>query len=196
MLAADSTTRRLYFSAGKAKVEPCPHAASRSTGHMNSLLLMTAIAIAVRSFSAARLDRWNLGAPVVMVVAGVVIGLVNDQSIDDGGTGHHRGVVDDLRSFVDGRPHAALASRSSRTGRRSWGETTSNTCAKRSSACFDSAPRADAQPRPHGTGRSTFTGTERRGRRQGYARLWLPPLRPGRARTRSCRRALASAGPE
>ncbi|NUT99144.1 MAG: sodium:proton exchanger [Saccharothrix sp.] len=48
---------------------------------MNSLLLMIAIAMAVRSFAAARLDRWNLGAPVVIVAAGVVIGLVNDQSI-------------------------------------------------------------------------------------------------------------------
>jgi NhaP-type Na+/H+ or K+/H+ antiporter len=42
---------------------------------------MIAIAIAVRSFAAARLDRWNLGAPVVIVTAGVVIGLVNEQSI-------------------------------------------------------------------------------------------------------------------
>jgi sodium/hydrogen antiporter len=49
---------------------------------MNALLLMIAIAIAVRSFAASRLDRWNLGAPVVMVVAGVVIGLVNEQSIN------------------------------------------------------------------------------------------------------------------
>lgn len=48
---------------------------------MNSLLLMIAIAIAVRSFTASRLDRWNLGAPVVIVAAGVVIGLVNEQSI-------------------------------------------------------------------------------------------------------------------
>ncbi|MFB9904244.1 cation:proton antiporter domain-containing protein [Allokutzneria oryzae] len=48
---------------------------------MNSLLLMIAIAVAVRSFAASRLDRWNLGAPVVIVTAGVVIGLVNEQSI-------------------------------------------------------------------------------------------------------------------
>lgn len=48
---------------------------------MNSLLLMIAAAIAVRSFAASRLDRWNLGAPVVMVAAGVVIGLVNESSI-------------------------------------------------------------------------------------------------------------------
>ncbi|MCO1574211.1 cation:proton antiporter [Crossiella sp. SN42] len=48
---------------------------------MNSLLLMIAVAIAVRSFAAARLDRWNLGAPVVTVAAGVVIGLVNESSI-------------------------------------------------------------------------------------------------------------------
>jgi len=49
---------------------------------MNSLLLLIAVAVAVRSFAASRLDRWNLGAPVVMVVAGVVIGLVNEQSIN------------------------------------------------------------------------------------------------------------------
>lgn len=48
---------------------------------MNSLFLMIAVAIAIRSFAAARLDRWNLGAPVVTVAAGVVIGLVNEQSI-------------------------------------------------------------------------------------------------------------------
>ncbi|GAA3989942.1 cation:proton antiporter [Allokutzneria multivorans] len=49
---------------------------------MNSLLLMIAIAVAVRSFAASRLDRWNLGAPVVIVTAGVIIGLVNEQSIE------------------------------------------------------------------------------------------------------------------
>jgi hypothetical protein len=48
---------------------------------MNSLLLVIAITIAVRSFAASRLDRWNLGAPVVIVAAGVVIGPVNEQSI-------------------------------------------------------------------------------------------------------------------
>ncbi|MCA1185941.1 hypothetical protein LCD36_05695 [Saccharopolyspora sp. 6T] len=48
---------------------------------MNSLLIMIAIAVAVRCFAASRLDRWNLGAPVVMVAAGVVIGLVNESSI-------------------------------------------------------------------------------------------------------------------
>ncbi|MFS8103290.1 hypothetical protein LFM09_39805 [Lentzea alba] len=48
---------------------------------MNSLLLMIAIAVAVRSFAASRLDRWHLGAPVVIVAAGVVIGLVDEQSI-------------------------------------------------------------------------------------------------------------------
>ncbi|NUT96160.1 MAG: sodium:proton exchanger [Saccharothrix sp.] len=48
---------------------------------MNSLLLMIAIAIAVRCFAASRLDRWNLGAPIVIVTAGVVIGLVNEKSI-------------------------------------------------------------------------------------------------------------------
>lgn len=49
---------------------------------MNSFLLAIAIAIAVRSLAAGRLDRWNLGAPVIMVLAGVVVGLVNDSSID------------------------------------------------------------------------------------------------------------------
>ncbi|PWK87144.1 sodium/proton antiporter (CPA1 family) [Lentzea atacamensis] len=48
---------------------------------MNSLILMIAVAIAIRSFAAARLDRWNLGAPVITVAAGVVIGLVNENSI-------------------------------------------------------------------------------------------------------------------
>ncbi|MEU4765645.1 cation:proton antiporter [Actinosynnema sp. NPDC023794] len=48
---------------------------------MNSLLLVIAIAMSVRSLAASRLDRWNLGAPVVIVVAGVVIGLVNEGSI-------------------------------------------------------------------------------------------------------------------
>ncbi|MFD5829615.1 cation:proton antiporter [Lentzea sp. NPDC060358] len=48
---------------------------------MNSLLLLIAIAITVRSLAASRLDRWNLGAPVVIVAAGVVIGLLNDESI-------------------------------------------------------------------------------------------------------------------
>ncbi|GAB2974706.1 hypothetical protein [Saccharothrix stipae] len=49
---------------------------------MNSLLLVIAIAMSVRSLAASRLDRWNLGAPVVIVAAGVVIGLVNEQSIE------------------------------------------------------------------------------------------------------------------
>lgn len=49
---------------------------------MNSFLLAIAIAIAVRSLAAGRLDRWNLGAPIIMVAAGVVVGLVNDKSID------------------------------------------------------------------------------------------------------------------
>jgi sodium/hydrogen antiporter len=49
---------------------------------MNSFLLAIAIAIAVRSLAAGRLDRWNLGAPVIMVLAGVVVGVVNDSSID------------------------------------------------------------------------------------------------------------------
>lgn len=48
---------------------------------MNSLLLAAAVAMVVRSLAAARLDRWNLGAPVVMVLAGVVVGLLNENSI-------------------------------------------------------------------------------------------------------------------
>ncbi|MBB5897937.1 cation:proton antiporter [Kutzneria kofuensis] len=48
---------------------------------MNSLFLAIAVALMVRSLAAARLDRWNLGAPVVMVLAGVVVGLVNEDSI-------------------------------------------------------------------------------------------------------------------
>ncbi|WP_020659992.1 cation:proton antiporter [Amycolatopsis benzoatilytica] len=48
---------------------------------MNLLLLAAALAMIVRALAAARLDRWNLGAPVVMVVAGVVVGLLNEQSI-------------------------------------------------------------------------------------------------------------------
>src|SRR3954462_14554066 len=35
----------------------------------------------IRSLAAARLDRWNLGAPVVMVLAGVLVGLLNENSI-------------------------------------------------------------------------------------------------------------------
>ncbi|WP_260478559.1 hypothetical protein [Kibdelosporangium aridum] len=48
---------------------------------MNSLLLAAAVAMVVRSLAAARLDRWNLGAPVVMVLAGGVVGLLNEDSI-------------------------------------------------------------------------------------------------------------------
>lgn len=48
---------------------------------MNLLLLAAAVAMVVRSLAAARLDRWNLGAPVVMVLAGAVVGLVNEDSI-------------------------------------------------------------------------------------------------------------------
>ncbi|MFJ7213670.1 cation:proton antiporter [Amycolatopsis sp. NPDC098790] len=48
---------------------------------MNSLLLAAALALAVRSLAASRLDRWNLGAPVVMVTAGTVVGLINEDSI-------------------------------------------------------------------------------------------------------------------
>jgi NhaP-type Na+/H+ or K+/H+ antiporter len=48
---------------------------------MHSLFLAITIAIAVRSLAASRLDRWNLGAPVVMVLAGTVVGLLNESSI-------------------------------------------------------------------------------------------------------------------
>ncbi|MEU7479859.1 cation:proton antiporter [Lentzea sp. NPDC042327] len=48
---------------------------------MNSLLLAAAFAMVVRSLAASRLDRWNLGAPVVMVLAGVAVGLANEDSI-------------------------------------------------------------------------------------------------------------------
>src|SRR6266511_6246763 len=48
---------------------------------MNLLLLAAAFAMIVRSLAASRLDRWNLGAPVVMVLAGVLVGLLNENSI-------------------------------------------------------------------------------------------------------------------
>lgn len=48
---------------------------------MNTLLIAATIAIAVRSLAAARLDRWHIGAPVIMVLAGVVIGLASENSI-------------------------------------------------------------------------------------------------------------------
>ncbi|WP_206796007.1 cation:proton antiporter [Amycolatopsis sp. MtRt-6] len=48
---------------------------------MNLLLLAAALAMVVRALAAARLDRWNLGAPVVMVLAGVLVGLLYENSI-------------------------------------------------------------------------------------------------------------------
>ncbi|MFS8100636.1 cation:proton antiporter [Lentzea alba] len=48
---------------------------------MNSLLLAAAFAMVVRSLAASRLDRWNLGAPILMVLAGVAVGLSNENSI-------------------------------------------------------------------------------------------------------------------
>ncbi len=51
---------------------------------MNSLLLAAAFAMVVRSLAASRLDRWNLGAPLVMVLAGVAVGLFNFGVIADG----------------------------------------------------------------------------------------------------------------
>jgi NhaP-type Na+/H+ or K+/H+ antiporter len=48
---------------------------------MNSLLLAAAFAMVVRSMAANRLDRWNLGAPILMVLAGVAVGLLNANSI-------------------------------------------------------------------------------------------------------------------
>ncbi|WP_211305381.1 cation:proton antiporter, partial [Crossiella equi] len=49
---------------------------------MNSMLLVAALAIVARSLAAARLDRWNIGAPVVMVLVGLGVGLLNDESIE------------------------------------------------------------------------------------------------------------------
>jgi NhaP-type Na+/H+ or K+/H+ antiporter len=51
---------------------------------MNSLLLAAAFAMVVRSLAADRLERWNLGAPVLMVIAGVAVGLLNQSSIAEG----------------------------------------------------------------------------------------------------------------
>ncbi|MFJ5985869.1 cation:proton antiporter [Lentzea sp. NPDC092896] len=51
---------------------------------MNSLLLAAAFAMVVRSLAANRLDRWLLGAPLVMVLAGVVVGLFEPNGIADG----------------------------------------------------------------------------------------------------------------
>jgi len=51
---------------------------------MNSLLLAAAFAMVVRSLAADRLERWNLGAPILMVLAGAVIGLLNESSIAEG----------------------------------------------------------------------------------------------------------------
>ncbi|SER86272.1 MULTISPECIES: cation:proton antiporter [Lentzea] len=51
---------------------------------MNSLLLAAAFAMVVRSLAANRLDRWLLGAPLVMVLAGVVVGWFEPSGIADG----------------------------------------------------------------------------------------------------------------
>ncbi|MGW4214375.1 cation:proton antiporter [Lentzea sp. NPDC004789] len=51
---------------------------------MNTLLLAAAFAMVVRSLAADRLDRWNLGAPVLMVLAGAAVGLLNASSIAEG----------------------------------------------------------------------------------------------------------------
>jgi NhaP-type Na+/H+ or K+/H+ antiporter len=51
---------------------------------MNSLLLAAAFAMVFRSLAASRLDRWSLGAPIVMVLAGVAVGLLNENSIAEG----------------------------------------------------------------------------------------------------------------
>lgn len=51
---------------------------------MNSLLLAAAFAMVVRSLAANRLDRWNLGAPLVMVLAGVAVGLFEPNAIAEG----------------------------------------------------------------------------------------------------------------
>src|SRR5687768_5647703 len=52
--------------------------------HMNSLLLAGAFAMVVRSLAANRLDRLNLGAPILMVLAGVAVGLLNQSKIAEG----------------------------------------------------------------------------------------------------------------
>lgn len=51
---------------------------------MNSLLLAAAFAMVVRSLAANRLDRWLLGAPLVMVLAGVAVGLSEPNAIAEG----------------------------------------------------------------------------------------------------------------
>jgi NhaP-type Na+/H+ or K+/H+ antiporter len=51
---------------------------------MNSLLLAAAFAMIIRSLAASRLDRWYLGAPIIMVLAGVAVGLFNQDSIAGG----------------------------------------------------------------------------------------------------------------
>ncbi|MEV6444960.1 cation:proton antiporter [Amycolatopsis sp. NPDC051716] len=48
---------------------------------MNALFLAIAAALVVRSLLATRLDRWYLGAPLVMVLAGVAAGLLVEDSI-------------------------------------------------------------------------------------------------------------------
>ncbi|KAA2258887.1 sodium:proton exchanger [Solihabitans fulvus] len=48
---------------------------------MNALFLVIAVALMVRSLTASRLDRWNIGAPLIMVLAGVGVGIVNEHSI-------------------------------------------------------------------------------------------------------------------
>ncbi|MEV6235290.1 cation:proton antiporter [Lentzea sp. NPDC051838] len=51
---------------------------------MNSLLLAAAFAMVVRSLAAERLDRWYLGAPILMVLAGVAVGWFNESAIAEG----------------------------------------------------------------------------------------------------------------
>lgn len=48
---------------------------------MNTLVLAIAVAMVIRSLAAARLERWKIGTPLVMVLAGVVVGLLNEDSI-------------------------------------------------------------------------------------------------------------------
>ena len=48
---------------------------------MNSLFLAIVVALVVRSLAASRLDRWNLGAPLIMVLAGVLVGVASENSI-------------------------------------------------------------------------------------------------------------------
>ena len=42
---------------------------------MNTLVLAIAVAMVVRSLAASRLERWKIGTPLVMVLAGGIVGV-------------------------------------------------------------------------------------------------------------------------